>query len=629
VIVKCSHETGDELASELASPIPAPSIEEIDMRRQALMIVTLAMALLAPACGDDDSNPDTPALETTTTTSTAPESLTKTPGVLTVGSDVQFPPFENYDETGTIVGFDVDLIQEIADRIGLTVEFVDTDFEVIFTQLATGRYDVVASAASITAQRAQQVTFTRPYFNAQQALTINADVTPGLRSTASLAQGHTVAVQARTTGATWATDNLAPRGVDVREFPTVSDAFNALEAGQVDAVIFDEPDSVAEATRRAGVELVEVIGTNELFAFAVDPAKPELLSQIDAALAAMVADGTYQAIYNRWFVAPGGSVTFQPPPPAAVGSAEFPIQVLYVPSVDPEEIVAGAELLVTALTDATGLSFEVSVPTSYSATVAAMCAAPENTIGFLPAEAYVVAHDLCGVDAALKSRRFGHTEYWTQFIARRDSDIDGFEDLADRTWAHPDTGSPTGFLVPSGMFLASGIEPGERLEAAGQTDVVRAVYNGEVDFGTTFFNPITDLDGNDRWNGEADEADIPFDLIDSCGLTIGGELVCTDVRPRDARRNLRAEAPDVIQIVKIVALSDPVPNDTMSLSPDFPDEVAASIVEAIKAFSTDDPEGFVAAFDAYSWEGVADTNDAEFDSIRALLAALSFDLTDL
>jgi len=179
------------------------------------------------------------------------------------------------------------------------------------------------------------------------------------------------------------------------------------------------------------------------------------------------------------------------------------------------------------------------------------------------------------------------------------------------------------------MFTASGVTPGESFEAGGHSATARAVYNSEADFGTTFFSPIVDLDGVPLWDGTLADADIPADLIDTCALTDGGDLFCTDQRPRDARRNIREEAPDVIQMVKIVALSDPIPNDTMSFSPDFPEDVATSIVDAIKAFAADDAEGFATAFDAYSWSGVADTNDAEFDSIRALLTAIGFDLEDL
>jgi len=342
----------------------------------------------------------------------------------------------------------------------------------------------------------------------------------------------------------------------------------------------------------------------------------------------MLADGTYQTIYDTWFEAPAGSVLYEPPAPAAVGTPENPIQVLYVPSVSAEEIVAGGELLAAALNTATGLTFEVSVPTSYAATVEAMCAAPDTTIGFIPAQAYVLASNLCGVTPALKALRFGYTEYWTEFIVARDSEFMTLEDLNGATWAYPDGGSTSGFLVPSGMFQALGITPGDSFEGGGHTGTVRAVYNNEADFGTVFFSPNVDLDRNVLWDGTAADADVPADLVESCGL-VDEDLRCGAVRPQDARRGLRAEAPDVIQKVRILTISDPIPNDLMAFGPDFDADLQAQIVAAMKAFAADDPDGFGTAFDAYSWDNVADTNDAEFDSIRALLTALGYDLEDL
>lgn len=601
------------------------------MRVRRLLWLVIVFALVVAACGDDDADTTEGTTAATTASTAAAESLTQTDGVLTVGSDIPFPPFEDFDDAGNVIGFDADLINEMASRLGLSVEWVDTDFDTIFTQLATGRFDVVASATTITPERAQQVSFTNVYYNSQQALTVNTDLTPGLRSTDSFGDGHSVAVQTGTTGAIWAAENLGPKGVDVREFPNAPDTYNALEAGQVDGVIFDEPSAVEESANRAGLEVVEVIATNELYGFGVDPVRGALLDQLNAAFDAMVADGTYQTIYDSWFEAPAGSVNFAAPPLAAVGSAEFPIQVLFVPSVSAEEIVTGGALLSAALNETTGLNFEVVVPTSYAATIEAMCASPENTIGFIPAVGYVLANNLCGVTPALKSIRFGYDVYWTQFITQRDSDIESFEDLAGRTWAVPDSISSSGFIIPFGMFTAAGIEPGEKVETGGHTAVASAVYNGDVDFGTTFFSPIIDLEGNVLWDGTLENADIPADLVASCGLNDAEspDLICTDQRPRDARRNIRANAPDVIQMVKIIALSDPIPNDTMSFSPDFPADVAAQIVDAMKAFAADDLDGFKEAFDPYSWSGVADVTDAEMDSIRALLGALGFDLEDL
>lgn len=313
-----------------------------------------------------------------------------------------------------------------------------------------------------------------------------------------------------------------------------------------------------------------------------------------------------------------------------IGSEANPIQVLFVPSVSAEEIIAGGELLAETLNAETGLFFEVSVPTSYAAVLEEMCASPDNTMGFIPAQAYVLGSDKCGVEVSLKSLRFGYTEYWTQFIVARESDIGSIEDLAGASWAYPDGTSTSGFLVPSGMFESLGIEPGEVSEVGSHDAVVQAVYDGSAEFGTTFYSPPVDSEGNSLWDGDPSNGDVPEDLVDTCALDAEGEILCgEDLFPQDARRNIRAAAPDVIQMVRVLTLSDPIPNDTLSYSPDFPEDLSDQITAALEVFATDDPEGFATAFDAYSWSGVAPTSDADFDSIRALLAALGFSEDDL
>ena len=313
-----------------------------------------------------------------------------------------------------------------------------------------------------------------------------------------------------------------------------------------------------------------------------------------------------------------------------VGSAELPIQVFFVPSVSAEEIIAGGELLDDTLTEATGLEFEVSVGTSYAATIEAMCAAPETSMGFIPAQGYVLANDLCGVEIALKSIRFGYDVYWTQFIVPRDSEITSIEELAGKKWAYPDAASTSGFLVPSGLFTSLGIEVTDVFEAGGHSAVARAVYNKEADFGTTFYSPPIDSERNSLWDGApTSDPDVPAELIPTCGLDADGQILCgEDFYPRDARRDIREEAPDVIQNVRILAVSDPIPNDGMAFSPEFPPATADAIVAAMTDFAANEPEGFETAFDAYSWSGVEITNDAEFDSIRALLQALGYTLED-
>jgi len=261
--------------------------------RRVLWLV-LVFAIVAAACGDDDGG----------------GGLTQSGGILTVGSDISFPPFEEY-EGDIVVGFDADLINEIAARLGLEAEWVSTPFDTIFTQLSTGTFDVVASATTITPERAQQVNFTVPYYRAQQALTVNTAERPDLTSVDDLGEGDRVAVQSGTTGAAWATDNLAPRGVEVVEYPTAPDTYTALEGGQVDGVIFDEPSAVEESANRENLAVVAVIDTDEDYGFGVDPVRTELLSEMNRVLQEMFDDGTYQEIYDRWFEAPAGSVLFE------------------------------------------------------------------------------------------------------------------------------------------------------------------------------------------------------------------------------------------------------------------------------------------------------------------------------
>lgn len=173
-----------------------------------LLAVLAAAMLVAAACGEDEPE-DTGGLGDTETEAPAFETIEE--GVLRVGSDIPFPPFE-FRRGGEETGFDVELVEEIASRLGgLEVEWVDTAFDTIFTQLAGGRFDMVASATTITPERAQQVSFTEPYYLAQQALTINREETPDIQSTDDLGDGDSVAVQQGTTGEEWARENLAPK----------------------------------------------------------------------------------------------------------------------------------------------------------------------------------------------------------------------------------------------------------------------------------------------------------------------------------------------------------------------------------------------------------------------------------
>ena len=282
------------------------------LRNLTLLIAALlALAVVAGGGGgDDDEGADGPeAAETGAADGEGlPEFSTVEDGVLTVGSDIPFPPFE-FREGDELTGFDVDLMEEIASRLGLDeVRWVDTSFDTIFTQLAGGRFDAIASATTITEERSQIVSFTEPYYLAQQALTVNTAETPDLTSVDGLSSGDVVAVQQGTTGEIWARENV-PEGVQIRSFPEAPDTYTALEAGNVTAVVFDEPSALSEAERREDLEVVATIDTGERYGFPVNPENDELLEAMNAVLAEMIEDGTYDEIYSAYpDLPPGGSI---------------------------------------------------------------------------------------------------------------------------------------------------------------------------------------------------------------------------------------------------------------------------------------------------------------------------------
>ncbi|HJQ76459.1 MAG TPA: phosphate/phosphite/phosphonate ABC transporter substrate-binding protein, partial [Acidimicrobiia bacterium] len=312
---------------------------------------------------------------------------------------------------------------------------------------------------------------------------------------------------------------------------------------------------------------------------------------------------------------------------AALGSAERPVQVLFVPSVDAQVIVSGGEIMDQALTDATGLEFEVSVPTSYAATIEEMCANPTDTIGFIPAFGYVLASQLCQVDVSFKAVRFGWGVYWAQFLVGRDSGIESLEDLEGLSWAYPDPGSTSGYLFPSVSLDDAGVTPGEEVESGGHPQAALAVYNGEVDFATTFFSPPLLPEG--EW-AIGDPPDVPDDLVESCAPTPDEELWCGDLRVLDARASAIAEAPDIVQQVKILDITTEIPNDTLSFGPDFPEDIRTQIEEALAAFAeTPEWEESIGHQDFYAWSGIEPATDAEYDIVRTVVESQGITLDDL
>ena len=327
------------------------------------------------------------------------------------------------------------------------------------------------------------------------------------------------------------------------------------------------------------------------------------------------------------------------PPMPTIGSPEHPIKVLFVPSVDANIITTGGEVMAAALNEATGLTFEVTVPTSYAATIEEMCASPADTMAFIPGLGYAIASQLCGVDVAFKAIRFGYPVYWAEYIVARDSEIQTLADLEGKTWGYGDQGSTSGYMVPTVELAEAGITPGEQVQTGGHNQTVTAVYNGEVDFGTVFYSVPLNPEGapiftyDDYLAGKItslEQYEVPAESIPNCALNEDKKKVlCDGYRILDARANIREEAPDVIQKVRILAVSAAIPNDTLSFGPEFPADVRAQIEEALVAFAATEAWGTsIGSADFYGWSGIAPAEDAEYDMVRAMVEATGYKLPE-
>lgn len=235
------------------------------------------------------------ATETTTTESGANVVTKET---LTVCTSLPYKPFE-FKQDGDIVGFDMDIVDKIAEANDLTVELEITGFEGIQSgqALNSGVCDVAAAGMTITDARAEAIDFSDPYFNATQAL-MTKD--PSLDSLESL-DGMTLGVMSGTTGELYAEEN-APDGVTLKSYEDLGLQTTAVKTGQVDAIIQDNGPLLDYANDNPDVSVTAEFDTGESYGLAVKKdGNDELLASINDVLADSKDDGSYDEIYKKWF----------------------------------------------------------------------------------------------------------------------------------------------------------------------------------------------------------------------------------------------------------------------------------------------------------------------------------------
>jgi ABC-type amino acid transport substrate-binding protein len=226
------------------------------------------------------------------------------PGILVAASVTSSPPFESL-QGGHPVGFDIDLIAEVARRLGLRPEVQTSTPSSILNDVAQGRADVAISALSIRADRRSVVDFTDPYYGANLALTVGVGEARGFKGLQAL-PGKVVGVPAGSFAESCARATLRtqPNLFSVRSFPDISTAFTDLSVGRLGAVIADVPTSDRLVQAVPGLQMVQIYRTGDAYAIAVAKSNPKLREVINRVLADMRKDGTYSLLFQKWFQVP-------------------------------------------------------------------------------------------------------------------------------------------------------------------------------------------------------------------------------------------------------------------------------------------------------------------------------------
>lgn len=219
-------------------------------------------------------------------------------GALVVATDAAFPPFEFVEEeTKDIVGFDIDLMNAIAQKAGLEIRYQNVAWDPLLAGMADCQYDMAISAMTITPERAEEFSFSDPYINAGQIVAVKAD-NETVGGPADL-EGATIGAQIGTTGAMEA-EEIADTTVKV--YDTYELAFLDLANGQIDAVIADYPTAVAFVNQNADqLKVVGEVFTDENYGIAFCKGNDELISQVNAALSDLQDEGFIEELVVEWY----------------------------------------------------------------------------------------------------------------------------------------------------------------------------------------------------------------------------------------------------------------------------------------------------------------------------------------
>lgn len=220
-------------------------------------------------------------------------------GRIVVGTQVPYPPFENINATtDKLEGIDIEIMEYVAAKLGVTIKWKTMDFDPLFAAVQTGQLDCAISSITITAERDLINDFSIPYYVANQAVLV--------RDTSTIAtledlNNSKLVTQTGTTGQWWVDENLSP--LSNTPLSDVPAAVLGVNNGQYDAFIVDTPVATKYANDTSyNLKVAFVIYTLESYGILLPQDEPELKAAVDAAIAEMISDGTLDEILNKWLL---------------------------------------------------------------------------------------------------------------------------------------------------------------------------------------------------------------------------------------------------------------------------------------------------------------------------------------
>ncbi len=258
------------------------------MKKTIALLCALVLVLsLCAACGSGSSS-------SASTADTSSELSTLEAGKLTISTSPDFPPYEYLDDNGSIIGIEPEIMQLIADKLGLELVIDAMDFDSALLAVQQGKSDMVVSGCTVTEDRKLVMNFTDSYTTAKQVVV----VPEGSEITLDTLGDYTIGTQRGTTGFIYTSDDY---GEDhVIGYDTYTLVFQALQNGQVDCVVLDDAVGEAFVAEIPGLEILETAYALEDYAFGVDKNNTALTEAVNNALNELMADGTVQSIIDSY-----------------------------------------------------------------------------------------------------------------------------------------------------------------------------------------------------------------------------------------------------------------------------------------------------------------------------------------